>query len=342
MISMFDRSLRNSIVVVACCVCVSGCYYMQAARGQLEVISKREPIDEVIADDETPAELARRLELVQEARQFSVDELKLPDNDSYRSYADLERDYIVWNVIAAPEFSLEPKEWCFPVVGCISYRGYFAEDAARREADELAEEGYDVVVGGVAAYSTLGRFTDPVLNTMMRWQDVDLVAVLFHELAHQQLYVKDDTEFNESFATAVEEFGIRRWLAERGSESDLEYYREGRRVRERLIELVEIARNDLQEIYATDIEVASMRLQKQERLAALTSELHAELERSGRKTPDWLRDGVNNARLASMSLYTRRVPEFRVLYDDCDSDIECFYAAARELVESGRESVTRK
>ena len=342
MISMFDRGFRNSIVVVVSCVCLSGCYYMQAARGQLDVMSKREPIDEVIAADDTPAELARRLELVQEARQFSIDELQLPDNDSYRSYADLERDYIVWNVIAAPEFSLEPKKWCFPVVGCISYRGYFAEDAARRKADKLAEDGYDVVVGGVAAYSTLGRFDDPVLNTMMRWQDVDLVAVLFHELAHQQLYVKDDTEFNESFATAVEEFGIERWLAERGSESDLDYYREGRRVRERLIELVELARDDLAEIYAADIDATTMRSRKQERLDALTEELHAELERSGRKTPDWLQVDVNNARLASMSMYTKRVPEFRSLLDACDEEIECFYQAAADLAESGRGGAQRK
>ncbi len=331
MISMFDRSFCKLIAVVAGVTCLSGCYYLQAARGQLDVMNKREPIDEVIAAEDTPAELARRLELVKAARQFSIDELKLPDNDSYRSYADLERDYIVWNVIAAPEFSLEPKEWCFPVVGCISYRGYFAEDAARRKAEKLAAEGYDVAVGGVAAYSTLGRFSDPVLNTMMRWQDVDLVAVLFHELAHQELYVKDDTEFNESFATAVEEIGIERWLAARGNDSDLDYYRDGRRVGERMIELVEAARDDLQDIYAADIDATTMRSQKADRLDVLTRDLHTELQRSGRKTPDWLRDGINNARVVSMSLYTRRVPEFRALLADCSGDIECFYDKARQL-----------
>ena len=342
MISMFDRSFCRAIAVVASGMCLSGCYYVQAARGQLDVMNKREPIDAVIAAEDTPAELARRLELVKEARQFSIDELKLPDNDSYRSYADVERDYVVWSVFAAPEFSLDPKAWCFPIVGCISYRGYFDEDAARRKAGKLAEEGYDVAVGGVAAYSTLGRFSDPVLNTMMRWRDIDLVAVLFHELAHQVLYVKGDTEFNESFATAVEEFGIERWLAAHETDTDLDYYREGRRVRERLIELVEAARDDLQEIYDADIDEPTMRSQKADRLDTLEKELHTELQQSGRKTPDWLRDGVNNARIASMSLYTRRVPEFRALLADCNGEIECFYEAAREFAESGRGGAQRK
>ena len=342
MISTFDRNLRNTTAIIGILICVSGCYYVQAARGQLDVMNKREPIDEVIASSDTSAELARQLELVQEARQFSIDELKLPDNDSYRSYADIERNYVVWNVFAAPEFSLEPKEWCFPVAGCINYRGYFDEEAARRKADKLAEAGYDVAVGGVAAYSTLGRFSDPVLNTMLRWQDVDLVAVLFHELAHQQLYVKGDSEFNESFATAVEEFGIERWLAARGTESDLEYYRDGRHVRERLIELVETSRDDLKEIYAADVDAAAMRSKKQARLDDLMRDLRAELEAAGRKAPEWLQNGLNNARIASMSLYSRRVPEFRALLADCNDEIECFYRAAAELAKSDRGAAQRK
>ena len=172
---------------------------------------------------DTSPELAARLRLVQEARQFSVDELGLPDNKSYRTYADIERDFVIWNVIAAPEFSTQPKTWCFPVAGCVGYRGYFSQDGARRESEKLKAKGFDVVVGGVAAYSTLGKFNDPVINSMMNWDDVELVGVLFHELAHQVLYVKGDTGFNESFATAVEEFGVHcgglnraaRWMTSR-------------------------------------------------------------------------------------------------------------------------------
>jgi predicted aminopeptidase len=158
-------------------------------------------------------------------------------------------DYVVWNVFAAPEFSLEPKTWCFPVAGCVAYRGYFDEQDAQRKAARLREDGFDVAVGGVPAYSTLGRFDDPVLNTMMRWQDTDLVATMFHELAHQALYIKDDSAFNESFATAVADIGLERWLLGRGKQADLEAHVERRRVREQLVAIITAARKDLQTLY---------------------------------------------------------------------------------------------
>lgn len=336
MMPMSDRKLFRAAALLSALACLSGCYYVQAARGQLDVMHKREPIGEIIRSSDTPAELAERLQLVQDARQFSIEELQLPDNDSYRSYADLERDYVVWNVVAAPEFSLQPKTWCFPVAGCVNYRGYFDEEAARRYAAKLENRGYDVAVGGVAAYSTLGRFSDPVLNTMMRWEDVDLAAVLFHELAHQKLYIKGDSEFNESFASAVEEFGVRRWLESRGSGDELDTYQERRDLRQRLMELVEQARADFDVIYSSDTAVDTMRAQKRERLEQLTTAINAELEKSGREAPDWLREGLNNARLASMALYNGRLPEFRALLHDCNNDIECFYAAAANLAESDR------
>ena len=179
--------MLRAVLILVIALSFAGCYYAQAAKGQLELTRKREPIAEVLADEETPDELAARLRLVQEARRFAVDELGLPDNRSYTTYADIERDYVVWNVYAAPEFSLDPKTWCFPVAGCVSYRGYFAKENAEQEARRLAAAGYDVAVGGVAAYSTLGKLKDPVLSSMMRWDDTQLVAVLFHELAHQVL-----------------------------------------------------------------------------------------------------------------------------------------------------------
>ncbi len=195
--------LRNLFLLIICAP-LSACYYMQAASGQWEVMRKRVPIEEVIAAPETNPELSDKLSLLVEAREFSVNVLHLPDNKSYRSYADLKRDYVVWNVLAAAEFSLQAKLWCFPVVGCVSYRGYFSEQKALKKSQQLAADGFDVAVGGVAAYSTLGKFSDPILNTMMHWDDVELLALLFHELAHQVLYVRGDTAFNESFATAVE------------------------------------------------------------------------------------------------------------------------------------------
>jgi predicted aminopeptidase len=299
---------------------ISSCYYTQAARGQLDVMSKRQPIDELIESPNTPEELAARLQLVSEARQFAIDELLLPDNDSYRSYADLGRDYVVWNVFAAPEFSLDPKTWCFPIAGCVAYRGYFSEDAARRKADQLEEDGFDVAVGGIPAYSTLGRFDDPVLNTMMHWEDADLVATIFHELAHQVLYVKDNTAFNESFATVVEEIGIERWLASRDRGSDFNNYNARREQRKKTMEAVVLARSDLEKVYASSMAAHEMRRAKETRLAQLASELPAELEID-----------LNNAGLASMSLYQSRVPEFRELYEECERELRCFYDQASSL-----------
>jgi len=315
----------KTIALLACFVCLSACYYVQATRGQLEVLRKREPIDEILESPDTSEELSRKLALVQDARQFSVDELGLPDNKSYRSYSDLERDYVVWNVFAAPEFSLDPREWCYPVVGCVSYRGYFSQEAARKEADKLGKKGFDVAVGGVPAYSTLGNFNDPVLNTMMRWDDLQLVSTLFHELAHQVLYIKNDTAFNESFATAVEEIGIERWLATTGREQDMQVYRERKDLHRELMDLVNSAREDLRAYYARDVDAAEKRHLKAMRLERLSVDVSGVLGAAGRADNHWLSSELNNARLLPMALYEERVPAFRALFAECEFDFTCFY-----------------
>ncbi len=325
-------------ILLALSLATSGCYYSQAVRGHFEVMGKREPIGDVIESSDTPAELARRLRLVEEARRFSVAELGLPDNKSYTTYADLERNYVVWNVVAAPEFSLEPKTWCYPVAGCVSYRGYFDEKAARRKAGELDEQGYDVAFGGVAAYSTLGRFADPILNTMTHWEDADLVAVMFHELAHQVVYVKDDTGFNESFATAVEEFGLERWLQSRGESAALEDYRARRELRRQTMALIDVARTDLESLYAEDATPENKRSLKAARLEAMATEIRDLHAGAGRKPPAWLVSQLNNARLVSMALYHGRLPQFRRLLEDCDNDLGCFYTEAEALADLDGEA----
>src|SRR5215469_11326482 len=207
------------LTLAAAGVLSAGCgtpYLMQAASGEWHVLHERVPIDTVLADPHTPPAERTRLEQVRAAREFASRELGLPDNDSYRSYADIGRPYVVWNVVAAPEFSVAPKRWCFPVAGCVAYRGYFHEQSARDFALGLEERGYDVAIDGVPAYSTLGKFADPVLSSMLRYGDDDLAATIFHELAHQLLYVRDDSEFNEAFATTVEDAGLERWLAHQG------------------------------------------------------------------------------------------------------------------------------
>lgn len=333
---MISYPASRTIATLGLCCLLSGCYYVQATRGQIEVLSKRQPIDAILASPDTEAELGRRLRLVQEARRFSVDELGLPDNKSYQTYSDLERDFVVWNVFAAPEFSLGAREWCYPIVGCVSYRGYFSEEAAHREAGKLAAKGFDVAVGGVPAYSTLGNFNDPVLNTMMHWDDVKLVATLFHELAHQVLYIRDDTGFNESFATAVEEIGIERWLAANGRPEEMAAYRAQKALHRRLVELVEAARGDLGDYYGRDIDADSMRALKSARLAQLAAAVRAELRAAGRSENHWLTGELNNARLLPMALYDAQVPAFLALYADCGFELACLYEAAARIAELDR------
>lgn len=328
-----ESILRSTklLLLLALSVASSGCYYMQAAAGHWELMRKREPIADVIGDSDTSTELKDRLRLVQAARQFSIEELALPDNESYRSYADIEREFVVWNVFAAPEFSLEAKRWCFPVAGCVSYRGYFSRDAAIRASERLARDGYDVAVGGVSAYSTLGNFDDPVLSSMMNWDDVQLVGVLFHELAHQVLYIKGDSGFNESFATAVEEFGLDRWLTSTGRPEDIELYRQRRQLRQDLMTLVARARDDLRKTFTAAIVEDEMRRLKALRLERLAEDMRSMLTRAGRDPAGWLNGELNNARIVSMTLYEGWLPSFRSLLARCEQDIQCFYERAKEL-----------
>ena len=312
---------------------LEGCYYMQAVRGHMDVMQRRRPVPEVLDDPDAPQNLKERLELVQEAREFSVEELELPDNDSYRSYADLGREFVVWNVLAAPEFSLRAKEWCFPVAGCVAYRGYFAEQAAQREAESLSDSGYDVSIGGVSAYSTLGRFSDPVLNTMMRWSDTDLIATLFHELAHQKVYVKNDTQFNESFATAVAEIGVERWFAARKEPQLLNVYLERKASRRELLQLVEKAKIQLAVLYDSGLEEVEMRQRKDAILNRLSQDVSRLLSRNGAGAASWPVGALNNARLVSLGLYEGWLPAFRELYKNCNGKLTCFYETVDSIAD---------
>lgn len=326
-----------ALSAVVALLLLQGCYYVQAINGHRDVMKSRQPIDEVLANPEISSELKDKLRLVQEARQFATEQLRLPDNDSYSSYADLERDYVVWNVFAAPEFSMDAKQWCFPVAGCVAYRGYFSQDSAETSAEFLQKDGYDVAVGGVAAYSTLGRFADPVLNTMMRWSDTQLVAVIFHELAHQVLYVKGDSRFNESFATAVADIGIRRWLVMRNEDEILRNYRNSRERQRALVRVVEQARSDLAALYDSDIEPQVMRNDKERIFATLVRDVEALNEQSAAPGRIALAEPLNNARLVSLGLYEGWSEAFRNIYDECAQELECFYSRSRELADLSHE-----
>jgi predicted aminopeptidase len=313
---------------------------MQAASGEWHVLHERVPIDTVLADPHTPAAVHEHLEQVRAAREFASQELGLPDNSSYRSYADIGRPYVVWNVVATPEFSVTPKRWCFPVAGCVAYRGYFHEQSARDFALALEEQGFDVAVDPVPAYSTLGKFADPVLSSMLRYGDDDLAATIFHELAHQLLYVRDDSEFNEAFATTVEYVGLERWLAHQGATARMQAFR-GEQQREReLVSLLTATRARLEELYAAPLPHHEMVVKKEEVFAQLSNDIRALERRQGVKYPlyeEWIAAGLNNARLASVATYFECVPGFMRLLHEQGDDLPRFYAAAHKLAELPRD-----
>jgi predicted aminopeptidase len=310
-----------------------GCYLLESAQGQLSLMSKRQPIARVIADPATPADVRSQLEAVAKIREFATRSLGLPDNGSYRSYADVGRRYVVWNVVAAPEFSVEPKEWCYPIVGCVAYRGYFVEKRARRLAEKLGADGFDVTVGGVAAYSTLGHFNDPILNTMVGWNDVELASIIFHELTHQMIYLPNDADFNEALATMVEEEGVRRWLESQGRHADLERYEEEQRRDREVVALLIRTRNELKELYASGLDPAGMRRRKVQIFAALRGAYSELKTKWGGHAPfdAWFDEELNNAQLASIATYYDCVPGFRRELAAAGGDLPSFYKRVREI-----------
>jgi predicted aminopeptidase len=288
-------------------------YYTQAVRGQVGLLRQRVPIEEIVADPEVAAEIRDRLLLVAELRRFGIARIGLPANESYTSYVALERDFVVWNVIAAPEFAVEPLTWCFPVAGCVAYRGYFDRDKAEKFAAELEARGYDIFVGGSVAYSTLGYFADPVLDTMLGGDATGIAATLFHELAHQRFYVKDDTELSESFATAVEQYAVEAWLEASQATSRLSEYRDRLARRAAFAELVALQRERMSELYLADSGEESMRRAKADAYAAMQSDYEL-LRRSWGNATDfdgWFDDEFNNARLVALTSYERWVPGLR-------------------------------
>jgi predicted aminopeptidase len=324
------------------CLGLGGCgtlYVAQAAKGQLQILHAREPIQQVLADPEADPALKARLAMVRTAREFASRELALPNNKSYTQYADLKREFVVWSVVATPEFSIEPREWCFPIVGCVAYRGYFKQASAEKFADSLRADGFDTVVGGVPAYSTLGKFNDPILNTMMSYGDDELASIVFHELSHQVVYIADDTSFNEAFAVTVEEEGLARWLKFRGREEDLSKYRQRRARQAEGVALVSRFRRELTLLYGTPLDAGTMRARKREVFARLVRELRALDERFGTESSlaAALDGKPNNARLASLATYYECVPGFERLLADEGHDLPRFFAAVRVLAKLPRE-----
>lgn len=305
-------------------------YYAHLGQGQWQLLHAREPVERLLADPATDPTLARRLRLSQTARDFASSHLHLPDNRSYRLYADLHRPFVVWNVFATTEFSLEPDLHCFPIAGCVAYRGYYQQGRARGAAALLRQQGLDTYIGGVEAYSTLGWFDDPLLSTMLRWSDERLVAVIFHELAHQQYYLAGDTAFNESFATFVEREGLRQWHAARGETPPASDDRQ----RQQFVDLVMASRERLRQLYASNLPEQAMRAAKQAEFARLRRDYRALRQREwgGQSRYDaWIEGPLNNAKLLPFGLYDQWVPAFAALFEREGRNWPAFYAAVEDL-----------
>jgi predicted aminopeptidase len=325
--------MTRALVVLALLPWLAACdtiaYYRQAIGGHLEVMSNARPVEEWLADSRTPATLRERLQAAQRIRAFASRSLGLPENGSYRSYVDLGRPFVVWNVFAAPEFSVEPRRECFPFTGCVAYRGFFSESEAHRHAERLRAEGFDVHVGGVPAYSTLGWFDDPLLSSFISYPDAQLARLLFHELAHQLVYAKSDTTFNESFAVVVEEEGVRRWLESEGRGADLEAFRATQARRKLFAQKVKEARVRLAAVYASGASPEEMRARKAEAF----DQLREAYPRAVPKEP-------SNGFLVAIALYNELVPDFEQLLRESGS-LEAFYARVRELARSGGRPVLK-
>lgn len=321
----------------------SGCstfgYYTQAVTGHLRLMNARQPVEKLLNDEQTPVELREKLQTLVDAKVFAVETLGLPQNDSYSTYVETGKKAIAWNVVAAGEFSLVPETWCFPVAGCVSYRGYFDRADADRFAAKLAARNFDVTIGGASAYSTLGWFDDPILDTMLRGSDIRFVGTLFHELAHQLLYVKDDSDFNEAFASFVEQEGLRQWLTERGEASRIDQYEASIERSNNFVQLLGNTRQALLQLYEENIDETAMRERKAQVFQSMRDE-YATLKSDwgGYSGFDgWFDREINNAHLIAVSTYRRFVPAFRAMYIEAGEDLPKFYDVARVAAELPRD-----
>ena len=319
------------IISICLLLMLSGCadlgYYWHSANGHLAVMNQRVDIDELLADDSLETDLRERLALVQEIRRFSIERLELPANDSYDSYVELDRPYVIQNLFAAAEFSTRLYEWCYPVIGCASYRGYYDEDRMLAYADDLKSRGLEVHIGQVSAYSTLGWFDDPVLSSFINWPDYRLAGLLFHELTHQQIYIDDDTTFNESLASAVQQVGTELWLKSQNRVEDLDRLSRWLAYREQAIKLIESTRERLAELYASDISATEKRERKKQIFvdARIRHGAIAKTHQVNGGFTRWFADDLNNAKIGSVAAYNSQAPAFINMIHAHQFDFKAFF-----------------
>ena len=333
------NSVKAALLVllsIALVSCETVGYYSQAARGQLTIVFGRDDIQQLLkARQDLPDELVEKFAKVMAIREFAESELGLPVGGNYSSYVDIEREHVVWNVFAAPEFSVDPVNWCYPIAGCVAYRGYFSEQSALSYAAKLEEDGFDVYTGGVDAYSTLGWFEDSLLSTVLNRADYQLAGLIFHELAHQLVYLPSDTTFNESFATAVEREGVRRWLTKSNEVSNIDAALLGYDRQQQFVDLVADYRDRFESLYKQETNEPSMRSQKLELQQALREEYAAlKLQWQGYEGYDgWFSESLNNAQLSTVASYNDLLPFFAAVFEKSNQDFSAFYAEVSRLAD---------
>jgi len=325
--------LASLLLIMMNISCSRFIYYGQAVRGHLEIVTRMHRIDQLIAQETVDQETEARLQEILDIREYASKELLLPDNDSYKTYAELGREYVVWNVIAAPEFSMQPQVWCFPIVGCLPYRGYFSRETALKYARELELQGNDVYVGGVSAYSTLGWFDDPVLDTMLKHGMTWAARIIFHELAHQKMYIRDDAELNEAFADTVATIGVQKWLKATRQNVEYEHFNALLAREKQFYALISEFRDRYRTLYAEDQPVALKRLAK----AALFEDMrraYLSIQASWGGYDEyrsWFNDGPNNARMATIITYKELEPGLSALYQATGGNLQEFYRIVQAL-----------
>lgn len=345
------RILLFAIRAMACVMmtdmlgaCANLRYYAHVAHGESALLLQRRSVTKVVADPVTDPKLAARLRLSQQARQFASDQLALPRNRSYTYYVALHRPYVVWNVYATPRFSVDAVPQCFPIAGCVAYRGWFDERKAKTSAERLRARGNDVYIGGVSAYSTLGWFADPILSSMLRWDDDELIGTIFHELAHQNIYLKGDTAFNESYAMFVEQEGLRAWHRSRGEPSGDD---RAQAMEDGFTKLVLDLRERLKRLYASGADEEAMDQGKQREIGAFRTRYSAWRDQywpDDHRYDTWVAQPINNATLLPFGLYDQWTPAFATLFKQAQGQWRLFYARVRALArqpKAQRESSLR-
>jgi len=333
-----SNSVKAALLVllsIALVSCETVGYYSQAARGQLTIVFGREDIQRLIEQQELSDELVEKFAKVMDIREFAETELGLPVGGNYSSYVDIEREHVLWNVFAAPEFSVDPVKWCYPIAGCVAYRGYFSEQSALGYAAKLEDDGFDVYTGGVDAYSTLGWFEDSLLSTVLNRSDYQLAGLIFHELAHQLVYLPGDTTFNESFATAVEREGVRRWLTKSNGASNIDAALLNYDRQQQFVDLVTGYRDRFELLYEQDVPESAMRSKKAELQQSMRDEYTAlKLQWQGYEGYDgWFSESLNNAQLSTVASYNDLLPFFAAVFENSNQDFTAFYAEISRIAD---------